>query len=346
MTQASYGVGPLVAVCTPVYNGGAFLAETIEAVQRQDYPNLVHVILDNASTDETAAVIAAHQARADLRHPIVAHKNETLLALSENWSRVLDLAPADAAYVRFLCADDKMSPDAVSRAVALAESDSAISVVGSIHEDSAGEWVGEGLPTDCEIFDGAAVARETLERRHGAISSTHFLARADVARAVSPVFRLPYIAFQDVEGSMRMLKGRKYGFIHAPLGWTRMHEASETSAGKKEERYLRDWLMLIERAGPAFLSEAELKACLRGHVRQFHRRLLLWRFDGHPHAVVEANLAFLRERGLAPKLGDYAVAMLEWMVLALTGRRDLAGAPQALSRIGVPPAFKLHPARV
>ena len=40
---------PLVAIVTPVYNGERFLAETMQCVQCSDYPNLLHVALDNAA---------------------------------------------------------------------------------------------------------------------------------------------------------------------------------------------------------------------------------------------------------------------------------------------------------
>ena len=46
----------LVAVLTPVYNGARFLRETMECVQASDYTNMVHVILDNASTDATPEI--------------------------------------------------------------------------------------------------------------------------------------------------------------------------------------------------------------------------------------------------------------------------------------------------
>ncbi len=332
---------PRVAVCTPVYNGGAYLAETLACVQAQDYPNLVHVILDNASTDDTAAILdAAPMGRA----PRIVHRNARTLNLSENWSRAMALAAEEAPLVRFLCADDLMTPDAVSRAVALMESDPEIALVGSLHAHSTGPVIGIGLPSDQTMFDGAAIARAYLMRRHGAISSTHFLIRSAVAQAVAPMYRAdPYIAFQDVEGAMRAMAGRKYGFVHAPLGWTRMHDETETSAGKRQERYLRDWLILLDRIGPLFLDARELARTRAAHLRQFHRRLLLWSVDGHPREVVEANAAFLAARGEAPGFGDYALALVEWCALAMIGRRDLVGAPDALERVGAPPPHRLYP---
>ena len=63
MTKKPSDTAPLVAIVTPVYNGEQYLAEAMESVQAQTYPNLVHVILDNASTDRTAEIIESFRGR-------------------------------------------------------------------------------------------------------------------------------------------------------------------------------------------------------------------------------------------------------------------------------------------
>lgn len=48
---------PLVSVIIPVYNGEAFLRETLESVLAQDYPALEVLAVDDGSRDGSAAII-------------------------------------------------------------------------------------------------------------------------------------------------------------------------------------------------------------------------------------------------------------------------------------------------
>lgn len=54
---------PGITVITPSYNQASFIRETIESVLSQGYPNLQYLIIDGASTDHTAAVVAPYTDR-------------------------------------------------------------------------------------------------------------------------------------------------------------------------------------------------------------------------------------------------------------------------------------------
>ena len=63
---------PLFVVVTPVYNGAKFIAEAMDAVQAQTYPNVLHIVLDNASTDATPDILKRYS---NARVPVVVERN-------------------------------------------------------------------------------------------------------------------------------------------------------------------------------------------------------------------------------------------------------------------------------
>ena len=46
-----------ISIVTPSFNQGAFIAQAIDSVLAQGYPDVEHIIVDNCSTDETASVL-------------------------------------------------------------------------------------------------------------------------------------------------------------------------------------------------------------------------------------------------------------------------------------------------
>ena len=50
----------LISVVTPCFNRVDFIAQAVESVLRQDYPNFEHIIVDGGSTDGTLEVLACY----------------------------------------------------------------------------------------------------------------------------------------------------------------------------------------------------------------------------------------------------------------------------------------------
>lgn len=100
---------PLVSIITPVYNGGKFLDVLIQSVQKQDYPYIEHIIIDDGSMDGEATIDVLKK-YSHLRwwtrpnRGQYATMNEGLLA-------------AQGEIVCFISADDIILPFAVSTAV-------------------------------------------------------------------------------------------------------------------------------------------------------------------------------------------------------------------------------------
>src|ERR1700679_2362004 len=65
---------PLVSVIIPVYNGAAFVGETIESALKQTYGNLEIIVVDDGSTDGTLDILNRYAAN-DERVRVIAQAN-------------------------------------------------------------------------------------------------------------------------------------------------------------------------------------------------------------------------------------------------------------------------------
>ena len=94
---------PLVSVVIPCYRQAHFLDEAIESVLAQSYPHLELVLVDDGSSDNTAAIAATYPGVRYIRQ-----KNAGL-----SGARNTGLRHSLGAYLVFLDADDRLLPNAL-----------------------------------------------------------------------------------------------------------------------------------------------------------------------------------------------------------------------------------------
>ena len=97
---------PLVSVITPCYNMENFVAETVHSVINQTYPHWEMIIVDDASTDQTDAILKS-LAEQDERIKITINKGNPGIAESRNQA----IQMAQGHYLAFLDADDLWHPE-------------------------------------------------------------------------------------------------------------------------------------------------------------------------------------------------------------------------------------------
>jgi len=107
----------LVSVVIPVYNLEYFLSATLDSVLSQTYSNFEVLVVDDASTDGSKAVISAYQQR-DSRVKLLANTHKKGASGTRNTA----IDAAQGEWLAFLDGDDIWHPDALqSRLQVLAQ---------------------------------------------------------------------------------------------------------------------------------------------------------------------------------------------------------------------------------
>ena len=110
---------PLVSLITPTFNQSEYLAETIESVLGQDYPNIEYIVIDDGSTDDTVDLMQRYSTRLKFQ----SHKNMGQAAtLNKGWNQ------SNGIYIGYLSSDDILYPGAISELVAKLSSNADIVV--------------------------------------------------------------------------------------------------------------------------------------------------------------------------------------------------------------------------
>ena len=117
---------PQVTVLMTVHNGERYLAEAIDSVLAQSVAELELIVVDDVSTDGTAAILAACASR-DPRVRVL--HNDTNIGPYPSANRGLELARADV--IARMDADDVSEPDRLARQLAFLECNPRCLLVGS-----------------------------------------------------------------------------------------------------------------------------------------------------------------------------------------------------------------------
>lgn len=220
--------GPRVSLVTPTYNQAGFLEATIDSVLAQTHTPLDYRVIDDGSTDATAAVLA--------RYPNIPSSRQAnrgqAATLNEAW------ADARGEYLGYLSSDDLLLPDAVATMVAaLEERPDAVCAFPQAHLiDARGRVLKRNV---YRLFDLAElVVKQECWIGPGAIF------RADAYHAVGG-WRSDLRLAPDREFWMRLAAHGAFIFVDRPLALYRLHPRA-TSYALSTEAASREYLIVLD----------------------------------------------------------------------------------------------------
>jgi glycosyltransferase involved in cell wall biosynthesis len=154
----------LVSVVMPAYNAERHLAAAIESVLAQTYPHFELLVIDDGSTDNTAAIAAAFAAK-DSRVKVITHEN---WGMGRSTNHAAELARGD--WIVRLDADDVMLPQRIEKQLDFLALNPDLMVAASLVDfiDDAGRVIGRTKPHWTKRQDVAAAVAA-----HRVVGFTH-----------------------------------------------------------------------------------------------------------------------------------------------------------------------------
>jgi len=225
---------PRLSIGVPVYNGEAFLRQTLESILAQSFGEFELIISDNASTDGTAAIAREFAARdARVRY----HRNETNLGLAKNYNLLFALASGE--YFKWASADDLLLPGYLERCVGVLDHDPTVVLVypKTRFVDAAGKIL------DIEDPGWNLMSDQPHERLRYVIISAHWvnsILGVIRSRALARTRLLPSYPGGDycVLGELSLMG--KFFEIAEPLYQRRIHPGS-SSQHQREARVIAEY---------------------------------------------------------------------------------------------------------
>jgi len=217
---------PEVSVITPVYNAEEFLKETVDSVLNQTYTSFEHLLIDDCSTDNSAAIIKEFSKR-DSRVKYLKLEENSGAAVARNTG----LENAKGRYIAFIDSDDKWYPEKLKRQLSfMKKNDKAFTYTKyeRISEEN-GEVLGApGFPKKLDysgLLKNTAIACSTVV----------------IDRQVIGDFRMPLVRKgQDTATWLKILREHNYAYlVDEVLNQYRAREGSLSS--NKLDALKRTW---------------------------------------------------------------------------------------------------------
>jgi len=304
--MASAGVAPVVSVVMPAYNAAAYLADAIESVLAQTFPDFELIVVDDGSTDQTAAV-ARRLASRDRRARIVSTANG-----GPANARNAALGIARGRFVALLDSDDVMRPHCLATQIGLLESNPEASIATANVINRGGGATFDGKPYWPRTLGVDRVTAADIIAHEDAMCILSVFKR-EVYEAIGG-FTPEFSRNEDYEFWLRATLAR---FIvlrnYEPLGFYRRREGSWSSNEPKLIRGVLDILRHTDRCLPTDAPEREtLSRQIERFSLELPRAELRAALQQYDAAAVSKALRTVRGQPGRGMLGACASVLSRW----------------------------------
>lgn len=284
---------PRVSIVLPTYNGAAYLAESIQSCLDQTFSDFELIIVDDASTDETPAIIAKFAAR-DPRVRSLRHETNQRLPGGLNTG----CAAARGEYFTWTSDDNRYLPGALAELVAALDREPSLAHVYA----------------DCEVIDeeGRVLSEEQamepvqLVTGYDGLGVACFLYRRSVYEQIGS-YAADLVLAEDYDYWLRIFAARlPMRHLHRSLYQYRRHARSLTDTQRGRT------FLAAERSLLRHLPEMPwLSRDLRGRAYLYLASLATWRGDSR--AALRYTLQALPDAPVrtATKLSAFALRRLQ-----------------------------------
>ncbi len=243
---------PLVSAVTIVRDGERFLAEAIDSVLRQTYPNLELVVVDDGSTDRSAEIADRVARAAPDRVRLVRHADRGSRGMSA--ARTLGMQTARGGLIAFLDADDVWLPDKIAEQVAVLDAHPAAGMVYG-RTQMWRSWDPNAARSDSFYDLGVAPDRlypplrllpQLLENRVQSPTTCNALVRREAYEKAGG-FEMPFSGLYEDQIFFAKLYLRSATYVSSRF-WARYrrHEANEPRMRFSYARYYRERRAFLE----------------------------------------------------------------------------------------------------
>jgi glycosyltransferase involved in cell wall biosynthesis len=241
---------PLVSLCVPTYNSGKYLAESLDSLLAQDYANREIIVSDNASSDETVAILRDYAARGAIRLNV----QSTNVGAGANFNRLIELAQGEL--VAIYHSDDLYAPEIVSAAVAEFVAKPDVGLVGTMARviNDAGEQIASyHLPRCLQrlgradfSFDEAMLGTCGLRGCQGFLVTPSVMVRRSLYEELGLFDQPRFKAACDYEMWLRIATRSRVAVIDRPLMSYRIHQSQGSQHEVRTNIELPDLLLVLD----------------------------------------------------------------------------------------------------